>query len=166
MLPTNVLTNELFDYVNFAHHFCRHEGKFKLHLTFRGLEAPTLQVPAARKTQQGELLHAYFGICSSHHLLTPAKNHTHTSQHDLSLPSLLAAAFLQEVERTQEITGRSFLLPRRGRVSQDEPTALSFPRRDRGHFLARPELNQASTSAIPLGALPHQLPFQGAMAIN
>lgn len=54
MLPTNILTNELFGYANLACPFYRQESKFKLHLTFRALEAPTLQVPAARKTQQGE----------------------------------------------------------------------------------------------------------------
>lgn len=52
MLSTNILTTELFGYANFAIHFCRQEGKFRLNLTLQGLEAPTLQVPAARKTQQ------------------------------------------------------------------------------------------------------------------
>lgn len=88
------------------------------------------------------LLGAYFDICSSHQLLAAAKNHTHTPRHDLSLPSLFGTAFLQGFETTQEITSRDCLLPQRGRNSLDEATARSFPRRDRGHFPARPELSQ------------------------
>lgn len=95
MLPTSILTNELFGYVNSASHFCRHKGKFKLHLTQR-LEVPALQVPAARTTQQGKLLDAYFDI--SRQLLAPAKNHTHTPRYDLSLPSLLAAASCRDLK--------------------------------------------------------------------
>lgn len=74
MLPTNILTSELSGHANSARHFCRHEGKFKLHLTLWGLEAPTL----ARKTQQGKcywmltLISAPAASCS----LLPRITHT------------------------------------------------------------------------------------------
>lgn len=108
--------------------------------------------------------------CLLWYLLAPAKNHTHTPPSawpvtaNLTCCSFPAGTWKDPRDNRPELP--TFLLPRRGRNSQDEPTALSFPRRDRGHFPARGELSQASTSAIPRGPLSHQFSFQGAMVIN
>lgn len=103
-----------------------------------------LQPPAARSCQE---------------------SHTHPSC-DLSLPSLLAAAFLQGFERAQEITGPE--LPTSPTWPQLTGWADSslLPPEGSWYFPARPELSQASTSATPPGPLSHQFPFQRAMAIN
>lgn len=104
MLPTSILTNELFGYVNSASHFCRHKGKFKLHLT-QGLYFRFLQPGRHSKESVSGCLLWY--------LLQPLAarscQESHTPPSVWPVTTILtAAAFLQGFERAREITDRRF----------------------------------------------------------